>query len=61
MHEDADIEALIDAMAQALGIEILPASRPVLRAHLAVAFSMAALVMGFPLDDHAEPAPVFTA
>lgn len=61
MHEDTDIEALIDAMAQLLGIEIAPDSRPSLHAHLAVAFKMAALVVDFPLGDHAEPAPVFTA
>lgn len=61
MREDGDAEALIEAMAKALEIELSSASRPALQAHLAVAFRMATLLTDFPLDDHAEPAPVFVA
>ncbi len=58
---DAELDALMDATAGALGIPIDPAWRATIRANLAVTFRMAALIQDFPLDDEAEPAPVFRA
>ena len=57
---DADLDALVDAMALALGLQILPDWRAAVRANLAVSLRMGALVLDFPLPDEAEPAPVFT-
>jgi hypothetical protein len=58
---DADLDALFDAMAPALGLRILPDWRAAVRANLAVSLLMGAMVLDFPLPDEAEPAPVFTA
>ncbi len=54
-----DPEAVIDAMAPLLGLAIAPEYRPGIATNLAVTAALAALVLEFPLDDHAEPAPVF--
>jgi len=63
MSEDKpfDAEAVIDAMAPLLGLEIPEAYRPGILANLEVTAGLAALVLEFPLGDHAEPAAVFTA
>ena len=55
-----DPEAVIDAMAPLLGLAIEPAYRPGIVTNLNVTAALAALVLEFPLDDHAEPAAVFT-
>ena len=57
---DAELDAFMDASAAALGISIDPAWRATVRGNLAVVFRMAPLVLDFPLDDEAEPAPVVT-
>jgi len=58
---DAELDAFMDASAQVLGIAIAPEWRDAVRANLAVTFRMGDLVLGFPLPDEAEPAPVFVA
>jgi len=55
------LDAYIDAAAQALGIPVEPAWKGAVRANLEVTFSLAALVDGKELADDAEPAPVFKA
>lgn len=54
-----DPEAVIDAMAPLLGLDIKPESRDGVAANLRIVAAMAALVMDAPQDDGAEPAPVF--
>lgn len=61
MQDRGELEAFVEAMAQALRLDLSSASGPAVQAHLAVAFGMATLLTDFPLDDHAEPAPVFSA
>ena len=56
-----DLDAYIDAAAQALGIPIQPQWRGEIRANLDVTFKLAALVAEKELPDDAEPAPVFKA
>ena len=56
-----DLDAYIDAAAQALGIPIQPEWRGEIRANLDVTFKLAALVAEKELPDDAEPAPVFKA
>lgn len=58
---DAELDAFIDASAGVLGIVIDPSWREAVRVNLAVTFRMGALVGEFPLEDEAEPAPVFVA
>lgn len=58
---DAELDAFMDASAAALGIAIDPAWRASVRGNLAVVFRMAETLLDFPLEDEAEPAPVFTA
>ena len=58
---DDELDAFMDAAARALAIPIDPEWRPTIRANLAVTFRMGALVLDFPLDDEADPAPVFRA
>jgi hypothetical protein len=52
-------EAIIDAMAPLLGLHVKPEYRPGIATNLKVTAALAALVLEFPLDDHAEPAAVF--
>lgn len=60
MNDQAfDPEALIDAVAPVLQLEIAPEYRPGIVTNLEAMARFAALVLDFPLDDHAEPAPVF--
>lgn len=55
-----DKQALVDALAMAAGITLLPASKAVVTAHLVVAAEMAQLLFAAPpLPTGAEPAPVF--
>jgi hypothetical protein len=57
--EPFDPEAHAEAMAKAMGLTIRPEWKPTVLANLAATYAAAELVMSFPLDDHAEPAPVF--
>jgi hypothetical protein len=54
-----DPEAVIDAMAPLLGLPIGPEHRPGVVLNLAVTARLAALVVDFPLEDEADPAPVY--
>jgi hypothetical protein len=54
-----DPEAVVDAMAQLLGLTITPESRAETIQQLRVAAQQAELLLSAPLDDCAEPAPVF--
>ena len=54
-----DADALIDATAPLLELPVSEASRPGVKLNLQIAAQLAPLVMDFPLDDEAEPAPVF--
>ena len=56
-----DPQALIEAMAPLLGLAIKPEYQPAVVANLKLCANFAALIEGFPLGDHEEPAPVFTA
>jgi hypothetical protein len=56
-----DADALIDASLPLLGIQLGEESRAVVKLHLTTAETLSRLVRDFPLDEDAEPAPVFTA
>jgi hypothetical protein len=56
-----DLDAWVDAMANVLGFEIPAEDRAAVIFNLQVTMRNAALVESFPLDDEAEPAPVFSA
>ena len=56
-----DADKLIDAAAPLVGLEVTSEYRPGVKANLETAKRMAALLEEVPLDDEAEPAPVFTA
>lgn len=57
--QQIDPNAVIDAMAPVLGLAIAEEDRAGVALHLATAARLYALVDSVPLDDHAEPAPVF--
>jgi hypothetical protein len=57
---DAELDAYMDASATVLEIAIAPEWHDTVRANLALSLRMAAIVAAFPLEDEAEPAPVFT-
>lgn len=54
-------DAYIAEAARLLGVELTAEMHEATRANLETAQRMAALVADYPLDDHAEPAPVYTA
>jgi len=56
-----DANRLIDASLPLLGLELSEASRAVVELHLETAELLWRAVRDFPLDDEAEPAPVYTA
>ncbi len=56
-----DPDAVIDAMAPLLGLDIAEEYRPGVIINLEVTAALADLVMAFPLGDHEEPAAVFRA
>ena len=56
----AQIEAVVDAQAAVLGLQLAPEHRPGVLQYYALAAGMAELVNGLPLGPHDEPAPVFT-
>ncbi len=57
--KDFDPRALIDAMAPLLRLDIRPEYRPGIATNLEVTARFAAVLLAEPIDDHAEPAPVF--
>ncbi|HEU0222861.1 MAG TPA: DUF4089 domain-containing protein [Paracoccaceae bacterium] len=57
--KEAELDRLIEAMAAFLGLKLEKAYRPGIRAHLAAARAMAAIVQAHELEDDAEPAPVY--
>jgi hypothetical protein len=59
MSEPFDPAALAEAMAPLLGLELTPERRGSVLTHLRIAADMAAKLDAAPLDDDAEPAPVF--
>jgi hypothetical protein len=56
-----DAGLLIDASLPLLGLNLEDASRAVVKMHLETAERLWRAVRDFPLDDDAEPAPVYTA
>ncbi len=61
MKHEFNADALIDASLPLLGLELPEDSRAVVRMHLETAERLSCLLRDFPLDDEAEPAPIFTA
>ena len=61
MSENFDADALIDASLPLLGLDLPDDSRAVVKRHLEIAERLSRLVRDFPLEDEAEPAPVYTA
>lgn len=61
MTEDFDPEAMMDVMSGFLGLKLPPESRANVAFHLKSSRSIAAPLFALPLDDEAEPAPVFRA
>ena len=59
MSEPFDPDALAEAMAALLGLSLKPGSRGAVVMHLRIAAELAAKLAAAPLDDDAEPAPVF--
>jgi Protein of unknown function (DUF4089) len=59
--DEFNADALIDASLPLLGVELPDGSRAVVKMHLEAAERLSRLVRDFPLDDEAEPAPVYTA
>jgi hypothetical protein len=59
-NED-DLDRMIDAGTALLGIAVLPEWRAAIRMNLDVSLRHAANVEAAPLDDEAEPAPVYSA
>jgi hypothetical protein len=56
-----DADSLIDASLPLMGLTLGDESRSVVKLHLTTAETLSRLVREFPLDDEAEPAPVYTA
>ncbi len=54
-----DPDAIIDAMAPLLGLDIRPEQRAAVAANLRIAAGMAAQVLEAPIGDHSEPAAFF--
>ncbi|MBN9672325.1 DUF4089 domain-containing protein [Roseibium aggregatum] len=59
MSEGFDAEAHVAHMEKLMGLTIEDAWRPVVVAHVAATQKAADLLLGFPLDDEVEAAPVF--
>lgn len=56
-----DAQAVIDAMAPMIGIEIDPDFREGVAANLKLSAELAQLVLSFPIEDGNQPAVVFEA
>jgi Protein of unknown function (DUF4089) len=61
MTEPFDAKAYTESMAKALNLPLEAADPAAVANNVAVAFRLAPLFLTFPLDDEAEPAPVFDA
>jgi hypothetical protein len=59
--DDTELDALIDAGAKIYGIEVKPEWRAAVRMHLTISLTQTAKVLSAAIDDHTDPAPVFTA
>jgi hypothetical protein len=59
MNEQAAIAAYVDHAAPLMGLVLTPEQREGVIRNLAITFSVAALVMEFPLSDEIDAAPVF--
>ena len=59
MSETFDPAALAEAMAPLIRIELTPERRGPVLMHLTIAADLAAKLAAAPLDDEAEPAPVY--
>jgi hypothetical protein len=59
MMNPDQIAASVDATADALALNLLPAHRPGVLRYFALAASMAELVQGLPLQPHDDPAEAF--
>jgi hypothetical protein len=59
MSEAFDPAAVAEAMAPLLSLELTPERRGSVLAHLRIAAELAAKLDAAPLDDEAEPAPVY--
>ena len=55
------LDGAIDAALLLQGVTMAPEWRPAVRASLAAVSAAARLLLEFPLEDEAEPAPVFRA
>lgn len=60
MSETFDPAAVAEAMSPLLGLALTPDRRGPVLMHLKIAADLAAKLAAVPLDDEAEPAPVFT-
>ncbi len=58
-EDPAALDAFIDAGAALCGLVVEPAYRAGVKTNLAAVTNTAKLVLAFPLEDEAEPAPVF--
>ena len=58
-YKPFDVEALIDAVAPAMQLDIAAEHRPGVKLNLKTAAKMAALVEQVKLADETEPAPVY--
>ena len=56
-----DPEALVEAMSPLIGLTLTPESRTETVVHLRIAREQAELLLGEPMGDDEEPAPVFVA
>ncbi len=59
--DEFDADALIDASLPLLDMTLSAESRAVVKMHLETAEVLSRQVRDFALDDHAEPAPVYSA
>ena len=59
MSEPAAIAAYVDHAAPLMGLVLTPEQRDGVIRNLAMTFTVARLVMEFPLDDEIDAAPVF--
>jgi hypothetical protein len=59
--DDSQLDALIEAGAQIYGLDVMPEWRSAVRMHLRISLTHTGNVLSAAIDDHTDPAPVFTA
>ncbi len=59
--DDSQLDALIDAGAKIYGLDVKPEWRSAVRMHLRISLSHAGNVLSAEIDEHTDPAPVFSA